>query len=94
MAPPSDPIPLRAGPYFSERDLAGLALTAIRREGDRREGGFTLTAAAAELGKSVTSVSDAVNQPERPMTALRREIISKFGGYSVDGPFFRLIKAD
>lgn len=93
MAPPEQ-IPLRAGVYFPERELAGLAAEAIRREAARRGDGLTLTAVAAELGKSVSSISDAVNQPDRPMTALRREIVTRYGGYDVEGPFFRLRKPD
>lgn len=74
---------LRAG-YYTEAELADLARLAIQR------GPGTLTAAAKELGKSVTSISDAVNEPTRPLTALRVQIIERWGGYAVDGPLYRL----
>lgn len=80
------PPALRAGSY-SEADLADLARLAIEK------GPGTLTAASKELGKSVSSISDAVNLPERSMTALRISIIERWGGYSVEGPMYRLKKA-
>ena len=93
MAPP-DTIPLRAGSYYEEEQLAALAADAIRREGERRPEGLTLTQVAAEMGKSVSSVSDAVNRPKGSMTALRCEIIGRYGGYDVDGPLYRLRKKE
>jgi hypothetical protein len=78
--------PFRHGRSVEEGELAALAAKAVR------DSGRSLTNIAAQLGKSLSSVSDAVNQPQRPMTALRREIIALLTPYRVEGPVYRLIR--
>ena len=77
----------RAGALVTD-DLPALAREALDRTG------LTLTAAAKRLGvavPAVSAVSDAMNQPDRQLSPLRRRII-ELGGYRAEGPLYRLRK--
>ncbi|WP_412060342.1 hypothetical protein [Rubrivirga sp. IMCC45206] len=81
--PREPPTELRAGHYSAE-DLTELAALAIKASGKSK------TAAAADLGVSPASVTDATKYPDRNLTDLRTRIIERWGGYAVDGPLYRL----
>ena len=88
MSPPSDGPALRAGAVVSEPELAALARAAVERSGRAP------SAIAKELGKSPGAISDALNRPERSLTALRLLILQHVAGYTADGPLFRLRRSD
>jgi hypothetical protein len=83
--PPPEGVTLRAGALVPEAQLAALAGAALDR------GGLTSTAAAERLGVSLGTVSDAVNKPEKALTALRLRILA-LAGYGAEGPLYRITK--
>jgi len=71
------------GLVVPEPELAALARLA------RQDAGITQTEAAHRLGVSRPTVAQAENEPTRPLSALRRKMISEFsGGYRCVGPFW------
>jgi len=86
----ADSSPLRAGRLLNERELAEAAAAALDAAG------VSLSEAARRLGKNpsaVTMAMDPAKYPDRGH-ALRREIVRAFGGYDLDGPLYRLRKAE
>jgi hypothetical protein len=90
MSPPNDTAapPLRSGALVTPDELTALAKQAVERSGR------TLTSIAGELEKSVGYVHDALNRPDRNLTAFRLEILRLVAGYTADGPLFRLRRAE
>jgi hypothetical protein len=88
MPPPRDGPALRSGAVVAEAELAALAAEAVRRSG------LTLTAVAERLGKALPSVSDAVNRPDKSLTALRISILQALAGYTAVGPLYRLQRTE
>jgi hypothetical protein len=76
---------LRAGALVTEPELAALAGAALDRAGIRSKD------AAERLGVSLSSVSDAVNNPAKALTALRLRILA-LAGYGAEGPLYRITK--
>jgi hypothetical protein len=79
-----DAPPLRAGALVAEGDLYALAKEAVTRSGR------TLASIAEELGRPLTTISDAINRPSKNMTPVRLEIVRRLAGYDAEGPFYRL----
>lgn len=52
--------------------------------------GLTQREIAADLGVTQPSLSQALNDPQRSMTALRLRVIERCRGAVVSGPFYRL----
>jgi hypothetical protein len=41
-----------------------------------------------------TPLAQAENEPQRSLSKLRRRMIAELGGFELDGPFWRLRKAE
>ena len=87
MAPAS---PLRSGRIVTESELADAALHALKAEG------VSFSEAARRLGKNPSAVTMALDldkYPDRGHT-IRRALLLEFGGYEIEGPLWRLRRAD
>lgn len=72
------------GDYITLRDITRI----VRRA--RNESGLSENQAAQELGVKVRSVKQAEGQPHRDMLRLRRRILERFTGFTLDGPYYQI----
>jgi len=78
--------PLKKGQRASALELAALAKRA------REQAGRTRQEAAKELGVTWLSVLKAEEEPYSTHLPLRRQMIKRYSGLAVAGPFFELTK--
>lgn len=69
---------------FAERELAALTKKFRVAAGKNR------SQAARELGVARPSLIHAEDQPEKPLTKLRRRVIEKYSPFRIVGPLFTL----
>lgn len=88
MSPPSSP--LRSGRLLTEPELAEAASAALDAAG------VSQAEAARRLGKNASAITMALDPEKYPDRghAMRRALLLEFGGYDLDGPLWRLRKAD
>ncbi len=79
---------IQEGDYISLRDIARI----VRRA--RSEQGLSENQAAQALGVHVHSVKQAEGQPHRDLLRLRRRILERFTGYTLDGPYYQIRRKD
>lgn len=84
------PSPLRSGRLVSEAELAEAADAALDAAG------VSYSEAARRLGKNPSAVTMALDPAKYPDRghAVRRAILRTFAGYDLDGPLYRLRRAD
>jgi ribosome-binding protein aMBF1 (putative translation factor) len=75
---------LADGHYVSTRDLSD----AVREA--RRLNGASMEQAADALGVSADKIDQAESQPYRALFKLRRKMLERFAGYTLDGPYYRI----
>ncbi|WP_420454445.1 hypothetical protein [Rubrivirga sp.] len=87
MSPSS---PLRAGRLVTETELAEAAAAALDAAG------VSQSEAARRIGKNPSAVTMALDPAKYPDRghAVRRALVREFGGYDLDGPLYRLRKAE
>lgn len=83
---PDAPPKLRHGALIPADALAALA----KASGEAC--GKSQTELGKELGKSQTAVWSAMNQPERSYTELRAQIVEHCTDYTLEGPFYRVVR--
>ena len=56
----------------------------------REQHGLSTEHVARDLGVPEPSVAQAEGQPHRALFKLRKRILERFTGYTLDGPFYRV----
>ena len=75
---------MKSGQKVSAAGLAVLAKQARERAGKTRQ------QAADEFGVAWQSVFQAEEEPARSLYRLRRRMIERYAGFTVEGPFYEL----
>ncbi len=75
---------MREGEAVTGEELARLA------KQSREQAGKTRQQAADELGVSWPSIFQAEEEPHRSLVELRRRMLERYAGFTVEGPVYRL----
>jgi len=75
------------------QEITGDQLASLAKQA-RTGAGLTQAAAAERMGVAQPTLAQAENEPQRSLSKLRRRMIAELGGFELEGPFWRLRKAE
>lgn len=77
-------------PRFEDGQYVRLSELPHMAQRARQASGLSYQQAAQDLGTSEVQVEKAESQPYRSLFKLRRRMLERFTGYTLEGPFYRV----